>query len=256
MDRVLQRSPHRTVKLEDGGAVVRKEFTGPLASAEAAREHDRLQRFHRALGSDGRARCPRPIDVGTDDPVFVRMERAPGEPLLAQLASRLWTDEEIKQLASVFAAAVRTYVETFDEPYFDFHLRNVTYEPAEGRVWFFDFGVPSTFAPDLVARLRQRAPLDVSVANLLGSTLFEATRPRTVLQRRRHRQSLLLADAIMSELPVIAAEVDGVARDVWNSAAAQGDWMAMAWYRSFGKLVGPPMRRAAFGIGSQRITGS
>ncbi|KRE32491.1 hypothetical protein ASG82_23660 [Mycobacterium sp. Soil538] len=247
MDRLLQRQPDRTVSLEAGGTVVRKEFTGPLASTEAAREHDRLQQFHRALGSDGRARCPRPIEVGTDGPAFVRMERAPGQSLIAHLGSRPWSDEEINQLASVLAGAVQTYIDTFDEPYFDFHLRNMTYEPAEGRVWFFDFGIPSTFAPDLVARLLQQAPLDVSVGNLLGSTVFEATRPRTMLQRRRHRQSFLLADAVRAQLPVAPAEVRRVARVVCDAAAAHGDWTAMAWYRSIGRLIGLRMRRAAFG---------
>jgi hypothetical protein len=247
VDRLLQREPDRTVSLEAGGTVVRKEFTGPLASAEAAHEHDRLQRFHRALGSDGRARCPRPIEVGTGDTAFVRMERAPGEPLIAHLRSRPWSDEEINQVASVLAGAVQTYVYTFDEPYFDFHLRNMTYEPAKGQVWFFDFGVPSTFPPDLVARLRQQAPLDVSVANLLGSTVFEATRPRAVLHRRRHRQSFLLAEAVRAQLPVAPAEVRRLARVVWDAAAAYGDWTALAWYRSIGRFVRLRMRRAAFG---------
>jgi hypothetical protein len=247
VDRLLQREPHRTVILETGGSVVRKEFTGPLAWAETAREHDRLQRFHRALGCDGRARCPRPIEVGTGDAAFIRMDRAHGEPLVAHLGSRPWSDEEINQVASVLASAVQTYVDTFDEPYFDFHLRNMTYEPADGRVWFFDFGVPSTLTPDVVTQLLQRPPLDVSVANLLGSTVFQASRPGTMLQRRRHRQSFLLADAVRAQLPVAPAEVRQLARVVWDSAATYGDWTARAWYRSIGRLVGLRMQRAAFG---------
>jgi hypothetical protein len=176
------------------------------------------------------------------------MERARGEPLVAQLGSRSWTDGEVNRVASVLAGAVQIYIQTFGEPYFDFHLRNMTYEPAEGRVWLFDFGIPRTFPSELITRLRQRSPLDVTVANLLGSTFFEATRPRTVFQRRRHRQSFLLADAVRAELPVAMTEVRWIALSVWEAAAAHGGWAARAWYRSIGGMVGIGMRRRIFGI--------
>ncbi len=248
MDRLLQREPGRTVTLEAGGAVVRKEFAGSTASAEAAREHDHLERFSRALGTDGHACCPRPLEVGAGDPAFVRMQRAPGEPLTDHLGRRRWSREEIDWLADVLAGAVQTYVDTFAEPYFDFHLRNMTYEADRGRAWFFDFGVPSTFPPALDARLREQSPLDVSVGNLVGSTVFEATRPRTVLQRRRHRQSFLVAAAVRARLPLGPGDVRWVARSVWDAAVTDGDeWSAVAWYRSVGRLVGLRMRRAAFG---------
>jgi hypothetical protein len=247
VDRLLQREPGRTVTLEAGGTVVRKEFAGPTAAAEAAREHDRLERFARALGTDGRARCPRPLELGTGEPVFVRMERAPGESLTAHLGRRAWSQDEVDRLADVLAGAVRIYVDALAEAYFDFHLRNMTYEPAAGRVWFFDFGIPSNFPPDLVGRLRELPPLDVSVGNLLGSTVFEASRPRTVLQRRRHRQSFLVAEAVRTRLPVEPAAVGWVARAAWDAAAADGGPLASAWYRSAGGLVGLRMRRAAFG---------
>lgn len=172
------------------------------------------------------------------------MERAAGESLITELRYRCWSHAELYQLADALAEAVQTYVEIFGEPYFDFHLRNMSYEAALGRVWLFDFGVPSTLPPVVVRELRELAPLEVSVGNLVGSVIFEATRPRTVFQWRRHRQSLVLAEAVRTRVPAASVAVNRVMRFVWDSAAASGDRKARLWYRLVGKLLRQRMERA------------
>jgi hypothetical protein len=240
---LLQGERGRSVVVEEGGAVVRKSFTGPDGALEATREYECLQRFHGALGTTGAARCPRPIELAMSPTPFVRMERAPGVPLNVYLARHGLDDQELDELGATLATGVTTYVEAVGEPYFDFHLRNLVYEPSRGAVTFVDFGVPFTFDHALIDRVRALAPLDASAGQLLGSTLFEVARPRTLLNRRRHAQSLRLVDKVLDRLATGRDDVRSVARASYAASAASGGAPALVWHRTIGNIASARARR-------------
>lgn len=243
-DRVLQEEPGRLVVVEPGGATVRKSFTDGKTTAArqaAAREFDHLARYHAALAGSPRARCPRPVELSTTDPPSVRMERVAGSCLAVHLARERLTDPELECLATVVVDALLVYVRTFAEPYYDLHLRNTALDPASGVVTFFDFGVPDAIQPDLLARMNRLAPLDVSLGNLLASTVFEAMRPRGVLRLRRHRQSLRLVEKVLAIASAIDVDhqpsperpvVEWVAAAVLRSLTAERGLWRTAWYRT------------------------
>ncbi|TWF79000.1 hypothetical protein FHX44_114926 [Pseudonocardia hierapolitana] len=255
MDEVLQCEPGRVVTLEADNATVRKTFTGPDLIAEryaAEREFDHLSRYRTALSTYALATCPKAIEVNLIGPPFVRMERAVGAPLTSHLAGVLLTERQFDQLAAVIVDALRIYVLTFSEPYYDLHLRNMAVEVPSGLVTFFDFGVPDIFDPVVVKSLNDLPPLDVSLGNLLGSTAFEAARPKTLHCRLRHQQSVRLVEKVLrlsrridiDNQPAVDLEVIH-----WTAVAAlrasttrRGGLLRTVWYGSAARFIAQPER--------------
>ncbi len=247
--RVLQREPGRTVTLEEGGATVRKAFHGDAAAVlaeQARREFDRMSRFTAALADVDLAACPEPLELGTVPEPFVRMTRAAGVPMQDHLARTTWTPDTHRRVADVLRRALVRYVETFDEPYWDFILRNMFYDPDTGMVTFFDFGVPALYEP-AIADLERLSSLEVSLGSLLASSVFEAGRPRRLSRRREHRQAPLLARTVLVRcldeshgLPVGIDGVAAAARITYGLAASDGGRLRRAWYRSGGRLLARP----------------
>ena len=247
--RVLQREPGRTVTLEDGGATVRKTFHGDdaaLLTRMAAREFDRRSRFRVALRDVDLATCPRPLEVGAVTEPFVRMERAVGVPMQDHLARTSWTAQDYQRVADVMRIALIRYVQTFDEPYWDFIVRNIFFDPDTGTITFFDFGIPVLYEP-AIPDLERLAPLEVSLGSLLASSVFEAGRPRRFWRRREHRQAQALAAEVLARcldasegLPVSIEGVARAARLTFDLAATDGGWLRRTWYRSCGRLLTRP----------------
>ncbi len=247
--KVLQREPGRTVTLEDGGAGVRKTFHGDdtaFLAQLAWREFDRMGRFRAALDDVDLATCPKPLEVGALPEPFVRMELAAGVPMQDHLARTTWSTDMYQRVAEVLRQALIRYVQTFDEPYWDFILRNMFYDANTGIVTLFDFGIPVLYEP-AIPDLERLSPLEVSLGSLLASSVFEAGRPRRLSRRREHRQAQVLARTVLMRcllasdgLPIGSEGVARAARITFDLAASDGGWLRRTWYRSCGRLLTRP----------------
>lgn len=264
-ERVLQQEAHRVVTLESGGATVRKTFLGndpDSLMALATREHDRLSRFSAALDGVAGARCPSSLGVSVGLHPSVRMTRANGLPLSEGLAHPA-DDQEIDWLARVLGDGLIAYVETFGEPYYDFHFRNMLYDVGRREITFLDFGVPD----HLVAarsELDRLPPFDASLGNLYGSSLFEAVRPRNLHRVGQNRTTMLLAASVVetlldeSRLPAPASPPsrDGLLQAteiVYRRSASWGPRSHHLWYRLFPRRLARGQKRLADLFAAPRV---
>jgi hypothetical protein len=245
---VIQQDGDRSVVVEADGTIT-KTFTGARAQEEANREADRLRRFCAALEAVPGATCPTLLYL--DGPPWrVHMTRAPGVPLSVRLAGGALEDAERHAIADVLAVALTRYVCTFSEPYYDFHFRNVVSEAATNTLAFVDFGVPRELA-GVLDELNRRNPIEVSLGNLVGSTVFEAMRPRSArVPRERRAQSFALARAVVAALVashdvVTPAGVAVVARVGYRRSAHRGGVGRRAWYMARADATGQAARAIA-----------
>lgn len=240
---MLQRSALRTVELEaaSGGAVVRKTFAGydpERSRREAELERDRLERFGEALADLPGAACPRAIEVLPGAEAVLRMERVAGRPLLDLLRAGELRASELDRIADAAASALARYVEVIGEPYEDFQFDNMLFDVASATVAFVDLGPPDgTVEPGPAG-----PPVEVSLGNLVGSTMFQSARPKWLLRRRQHRQAVSLCSAIVgrvtgADTATTVAVVAPFAREAYARCAFGGSWTRQAWYGSIGYLV-------------------
>lgn len=238
---LLQASAGRTVVVEPGGAIVCKTFSGappPLARRLAWREFDRLERFSAALRDFAGAACPRPIEIVEGPTPRLRMERAPGISLPTLLGNHPLQPGTESQLASTIVQAVDCYIELFEEPYYDLHFRNMLYDRSSQTLTFVDYGFPDgSVLPPLVS------PHDVSLGNLIGSTIFESARPKWLLRRRQHRQSSRLCAAIVARFldarhrQVTLTGLRAASQAAYERSAFPGASSRRVWYASAGYLL-------------------
>ena len=240
---VLSRRPGCVVTLD--GDLVRKTFTGGDHEAQlrlAARESERLHAFRAALEHVDGATCPEVLRLVPGPPPEVRMARAPGEPLLRVLAGRTLAAAVLAALADVAAAALRCYVDTFGEPYEDFQFDNMLYDEASGTLTFLDFDLPE----ELRRPATHLRPVDATVGNLVGSTVFQSARPTWLRRRRQHRQATTLCVLIVDRLVADGSvEVDGIigaARAAYLRSAAAGPWFRQVWYAVIAPAVARQVR--------------
>ena len=254
-ERVLQQEAHRVVTLESGGETVRKTFIGsdpdPLM-ALATREHDRLSRFSAVLKEVPGAQCPTPLGVVGGPHPSVRMTRAEGLPLSKRLSDPV-DHQEIEWLTRVLSEGLRAYVETFGEPYYDFHFRNMLYDLPRREIAFLDFGVPDHLV-SARSELDRLPPVDASLGNLYGSSLFEAVRPRNLRRLRQNRSTVLLATSVVETLldgsrwpagaiPPSRAGLRQATAIVYRQSASWGPRSHRLWYRLFPRRLGRGQQR-------------
>lgn len=252
-EHVLQAESGRRVVREAGGRTVRKTFsTGPAAQRErtAADELSRLARFAAALADVPGASCPRPLGaVGGREPGY-RMSWVEGEGLVLHLARRALREEDLARWGRTIAAALRAYVASVGEPYEDLKLDNILVAP-DGTLAFVDMGLPQGRRPEA----RVGSPFEVSVGNLLASVVFESARPRWLLRRRLHRQSVAVAAAVVTALaehgqPLRGDLVADAARGAYlRSTFDRGSWVRSIWYGTVGRAVGRRVRTNGAVIG-------
>ena len=251
----MQQERQRVVALEADGATVRKTFIGahpePLL-ALATREHDRLSRFSSALSAVDGATCPKPLELRGGAHPSVAMTRGEGVVLSERL--RYPMDEgEVAWLLRVLTRALTVYVVTFSEPYYDFHFRNMLYDGPRRQVTFLDFGVPDHLVP---ARsiLDQHPPVDASLGNLYGSSLFEGVRPRNLRRIRQNRRLLSAAVRVVGSLldqaatlPVgIVPTQSGIRKateTVFAHSVSWGPGSHRLWYRLFPRHLARGVQR-------------
>jgi hypothetical protein len=250
-ERILQREEHRVVTLEGDGRTVRKTFLGADTGEQleqARREHDRLTRFSRALAGVDGARCPEPVELSAGPYPSVRMTRAEGLALSVGREGPV----EMAWLTRVLCDGLTAYIATFSEAYYDFHFRNMLYDPTGREVTFLDFGVPDHLVAARPA-LDRLSPLDASLGNLYGSTLFEAVRPRNLRRREQSRRLLALSTAVIESFrergrtdPAVRPTPAGVAEAteiVYRESASWGPRTHHAWYRLFPRRLSGGKRR-------------
>jgi len=246
---LLQKEPGRVVALEDGGAVVRKTYTDGDPDdlrAAAAREFDRIGTFRDVLQRCDGATCPAPLELSLDLPPYVRMTRAAGIPLEDCLNREVWPMERLNPLGDIICRAARRYVDTFDEPYWDFILRNMLYDPCEHVVTFVDYEIPAACRP-LVGDFARFSPLAFTLGTLVASAIFEARRPKRMVRRRCHRQASILVRAIIrsffnsSDSPEPGVEqIREVALIRYGMDTSAGGRVRHAWYGAAARLWTAP----------------
>jgi hypothetical protein len=246
--RLLQNEPGRVVALENGGSVVRKTYVGgdpDVLGAMAVREFERMSVFRDALRECTGATCPRPLELALGRQPYIRMTRATGIAMEDSLKCEVWSAARFARVGDILCRAVDTYVRTFDEPYWDFILRNMLYDPEKQLVTFIDYEIPPACLR-LLDTLSRFSPLDFSVGTLVASSIFEPRRPRRLFRRRQHRQaSALVRAAVRSfrnppgvELKV--AQVREVAHLNYELATGGGNAVRRVWYKSAALLSTDP----------------
>ena len=240
--RLLRRSPRRTVVVEGNGEVVRKTFHGgdpevlrQLAEVECVR----LSRFREALAGVPHATCPRPLGVEPGSAPSLRMERCLGLPLLSRLRAGDLDAGTMRTIAVTAASAVIAYVRDLGEPYHDFQFDNMLYDERSGVVTFLDLGLPDgggNCPPTATA-------LDMSLGNLVGSTMFQSARPKWMLRIRQHRQAEQLCSAVVARsaqpgiVPVSPRGLREAALAAYARSAFQAGVMRRAWYAGAGHVL-------------------
>lgn len=245
---ILKRAPGRVVLLEAGGVAVRKEFTGPdllRQRALAAREHARMRDFHEVLSRVGTGvTCPIPLELGPGPPPFVRMSRASGAPLLLHLEAQTWSRELMARVAASIGSALPAYIRAFDEPYWDFILKNFLYDPDQQVVTVLDFEVPPAFVPYL-DEFAGFSALGVSLGSLVSSQVLEARRPRNLGAWRGHRQGLDMVRAVVQACrkatgnAVDLDEIRAAALLAYRLAIGMGGLIEQGWYATLSVLTRP-----------------
>lgn len=239
----------RVVVLERDCTTVKKTFRGPDPEAShqlALREFERLQRFAEALvGVDG-AGCPEAKELVDAVAPSIRMSRAEGQPVAEHLTRPL-EQRLMNHLADVIARAVLVYITEFEEPYFDLHFCNMFYDRSSDMVTFIDFGLPYP-TEEVPMRLQALTDLEVTLGNLIGSTVFASARPGSLRQRLRRRQALRLCRLVTHRLVLLApgeftpGGLSAGAQVAYERPASQGRWYRRLWYRTAGSVLARPRR--------------
>jgi hypothetical protein len=243
--RVLQEEPHGAVVVDENERIVTKTYFGDGSATlleVAATEFKRQDEFWRSLRSNDVISCPRPLELIDRPCPQIRMEFAHGRPISTHLRDVELSRAELEWLAEVLVAALISYVRSTNEPYYDFHLRNMLYNPTDRVVSFVDFGIPKRLEHSL-HELSDLSPFEISLGNLVAGALFESARPRSFYRFRQHRQAVLLCSALLersldvdtggADLEKVrqAAHVAYRASVYWGSAVRQG------WFRLLGRLL-------------------
>jgi hypothetical protein len=249
--KVLQREPGRLVVLEEGGTVVRKIYSGDEPNRLydlAAREFDRLRRFRDALSGLGGATCPQPLEIRSGASPFIRMERAAGVSMEDYLNDKPWSPELYESVGRTLQEALPRYIQTFGEPYWDFIIRNMFFDPDRRLVTFLDFGIPESYGP-LLEELSRYSALEFSLGTLAASPVFESRRPKRIIRRREHRQAFALVSVVLRRFRDAAdgnlkiEEVREAARITYALAADTGGRFRRGWYSSAARILTEPMTR-------------
>jgi len=258
-ERVLQEGFGRRVVREAHGLSVRKTFSaGPLAERQrtAAEELSRLTRFSAALVDVPGASCPRPLGPVLEPEPGYRMSWAEGEDLVDYLDRRAVPQEELREMGRTIARALGAYVSAVAEPYSDLKLGNILLGP-DGVLTFVDFGPPQDHEvpPD------SETAYETSVGNLLANLVFESARPRAFLHRRMHRQSAIVATALVDALreggqPLRGDILLAAARRAYRRSTFGRRGLARtAWYATAGRAIALPVRTPAGVVGPASLRG-
>jgi putative peptidoglycan lipid II flippase len=239
------------IEFEADAPVARKYFTGPDAAARATYEFERMNAFADALAGHGRLDAARGIEVVEGPRPTLRMSRLAGIALTEHLARTKLTADDVAMIAGALHDGLTSYTTTTGEPYYDFHLRNCVHDAPTKRFGLIDFGVPEHFAGAELG-----SALEVSLGNLVGSTVFEAARPYQLLRRRQRAQTLRVCAAVLASFqpgtdgdPTWAG-IERAARVTWDRCAAKGGRVRRLWYRTAGYVLA---RRAAAAFPTMHI---
>jgi len=178
------------------------------------------------------------------------MERAAGVNLTGFLTRHRLDPATRVDVARTMADALGVYVNVLGEALPDFNFGNVLYDWTEGTLTFVDLGEPQDAVPGRLGLGLGLSDYELSVGDLLGSIVFQSARPRYLLRRRQHVESVALAVAVVGALqaagrgPLRSAELMRAAGEAYRRCAFGRSISRSAWYATFGYLVG---RRISLG---------
>lgn len=238
---VIGRGSEATVRLD----VIRGTATKVYRNADleaarraAAREYRILGQLHRALRDVPGVSCPRPLGLHASPP-GVRMEFCRGVALAEDLARHRLSSAAVTRLSRSMARALHAFVLATGETYYDFSTQNMLIDAESGDLVVVDFGIPETQRP----LHGHYSPMQISVGNFLGWSIYELARPANLSARLARVQYLgayrAMRDAL-SEAGDLAcgdlAHVESVARFTYRRLTLTGSALRRRWYRSFGAL--------------------
>jgi hypothetical protein len=162
------------------------------------------------------------------------------------------------------AEGLLRYVAASGEPYRDFQFDNMLYDEGTGTLAFVDLGAPPGRARAGCGPEQAQAvasALEISLGNLVGSTIFQSARPRWLLRRRQHRQAVALCAGVVGRAAaarpaeVSPAGLQASATSAYRRSAFGGSWPKRLWYATAGRgvarrvpvlglTVGPVARRS------------
>jgi hypothetical protein len=244
--RSLGHHAQRLVSLDRGAGVVEKTFLvgGGDALVDAEEEFRRLQILSEVVGDEARSASPEPLGLLPGPPPTIRMGAVAGRPLLAVLRERRLPRAQLEDVAATAAQVLMAYVGASGSAYYDFQFDNMLYDEVSATVGFVDLGLPERGTTDPAGL----TPLEVSLGNLIGSTIFQSARPRWLIQRRQHRQAAQLCRAIvrrtLARTPdsLRMAGIRRAAQDTYRRCALGGPRAKRLWYSSVGYVLATRMR--------------
>jgi SAM-dependent methyltransferase len=252
--RILRTGPDRVIATNRDGTVVEKSFLGDDTEArrrDAQQEFDRLGQLDAALAQVPGSTTARPLELLPGPPPTIRMDYVAGRPALDVLRAGPLSADRLAGIAATAARALTSYIDVSGEAYFDFQFDNMLFDEPSATVAFIDLGRPH--GSDEAAS--ETLPLDASLGNLVGSTIFQSARPKWLFRREQHRQAVQLCTAIVERVAGAAPEqvsavgIRQVAEDTYRRCAFQGNWPKQLWYLTGGYVVARRMqlRGARFG---------
>ena len=244
--RSLGHHPQRLVSFDHGAGIVEKTFLvdGGNTLVVAEEEFRRLQTLSEVVGEAARSASPEPLALLPGPPPTIRMGAVAGRPLLDVLRERRLRRAQLEEAAATAAHVLVAYVAAAGSPYYDFQFDNMLYDEGSATVGFVDLGLPEGGTTDSSGL----TPIDVSLGNLIGSTIFQSARPKWLIQRRQRRQAAQLCRSIVrgaGERSADKVRMDGIrrtAQDTYGRCAFGGDRVKRLWYSSVGYVLATRMR--------------
>jgi hypothetical protein len=175
--RKLDSGYESTVSLEPSGRYVTKTYSHTQACCNRGfilQEFEYLQRLSRALSHCRHIRCPQPIEYDLER-CSLRMEYCRGVRLdryIAQLSAR-HDRELIVFIANSLISVMSMYINEFDEPYYDFGLHNIIFDPDAIILHVYD--LTETKLIDCTNSH------EVTLGNFLSTSIYHSIRPVNIL---------------------------------------------------------------------------
>ena len=182
--------------------------------------------------------CPKPIAVVEGSEPGIIMENCSGIELHKYFLNNNVSRLELVSIAFRLCHAVISYVDEFDEPYWDFCGQNILYDEIKDELTILDFNEPD-FKYDKSLSCQN---LTVSLGNFVGWELYQLSRPKNFFSRffksKTYRElSELLIVQVKNQGEITIGDLQDVISFTYTRLSNKGNIKRKFWYKSMGYLV-------------------